>query len=134
MSHQLEGRDSTYWLKANRMPEGVGPGLYEGANKTGNSWHRVASRDSTTGRGASRGTGPYGSTGYGQVGTTGAESIFNDSDARVPQTVPFNSKIQRRDFDRLEQTFNPGPGTYQNVRKCAAFKNEYITKEDFQTR
>lgn len=102
MSHQLEGRDSTYWLKANRMPEGVGPGLYEGANKTGNSWNRVASRDSTTGRGASRGTGPYGSTGYGQVGTTGAESIFNDSDVRALATVPFNSKIQRADFDRLE--------------------------------
>lgn len=134
MSHQLEGRDSTYWLKANKMPEGVGPGLYEGANKTGNSWNRVASRDSTSGRGASRGTGPYGSTGYGQMGGTGAESIFNDSDARVAQSVPFNSKIQRADFDRLEQTFNPGPGTYQNVRKCAAFKNEYITKDDFQTR
>ena len=102
MSHQLENRDSTYWLKANKMPEGVGPGLYEGANKTGNSWNRVASRDSTTGRGLSRGAGPYGSTGYGPGATSGPESIFNDSDARGPPAIPFNSKIQRRDFDRLE--------------------------------
>jgi hypothetical protein len=114
------------------MPEAVGPGLYEGANKTGNSWNRVASRDSTSGRGASRGAGAYGSTGYGPAGISGGESIFNDSDVRAP--IPFNSKLHRADFDRLEQTFHPGPGTYQNVRKCAAFKNEYITKEDFQTR
>ena len=102
MSHQLENRDSTYWLKANRMPEGVGPGLYEGANKTGNSWNRVVSRESTTGRGASRGAGPYGSTGYGPAGGSGVESIFNDSDARGAVGVPFNSKIHRADFDRLE--------------------------------
>lgn len=85
------------------MPEGVGPGLYDGANKTGNSWNRVASRDSTTGRGASRGTAPYGSTGYGgTLGATGVESIFNDSDVRVVSVVPFNSKIKRADFDRIE--------------------------------
>lgn len=84
------------------MPAGVGPGLYEVANKTGNSWNRVASRDSTTGRGLSRGAGPYGSTGYPGGATSGPESIFNDSDARAAATVPFNCKIERRDFERLE--------------------------------
>ena len=50
------------------------------------------------------------------------------------KAAPFNSKIKRADHDRLEQKFNPGPGTYQNVRKCAAFKNDFITKQDFQAR
>ena len=92
MSYKLEERDSKYWLNASKMPKQVGPGFYEGANTTDNSWNRVISRDSNR-----------------MVMSRGNEksnvdaSYLGESDFRMHQgkNVPFNSKIERKDNDRL---------------------------------
>ena len=94
MSYKLDARDSK-WLKGNDMPSIVGPGSYEGANTTQNTWNRVQSRGSETG-----------------VPRT---SFYGESDFRSSNNVPFNSKINRDDYDKLNKKYNPGPGTYINV-------------------
>lgn len=125
MSYKLEERDSKYWLNASKMPKQVGPGFYEGANTTDNSWNRVMSRDSNR-MVMSR----------GNEKSTVDQSYYGESDYRQQQgkNVPFNSKIERKDNDRLAKQFNPGPGTYQNLQKSQAFKYDYITKDNVQDR
>ena len=54
-------------------------------------------------------------------------SVYGESDFRSTNNVPFNSKIQRDDYERLNSKYNPGPGTYINVQKSSAFKNDFIT-------
>ena len=53
---------------------------------------------------------------------------------RSTNNVPFNSKIQRDDYDRISKQYNPGPGTYINVQKSSAFKNDFITKANVAER
>lgn len=47
-----------------------------------------------------------------------------------PKTPAFNFRIGRQDRENLDRTFNPGPGTYQNVKKCEAFRYDFISKDD----
>jgi hypothetical protein len=51
-----------------------------------------------------------------------------ESDYRSTNNVPFNSKNPRDEHERLIKKYNPGPGTYINVQKSSAFKNDFITK------
>ena len=39
MAYQLESRDSQYWLYKAKESANVGPGVYEGANTTNNTWN-----------------------------------------------------------------------------------------------
>lgn len=48
----------------------------------------------------------------------------------APKTPAFNFRIGRQDRENLDRIFNPGPGTYQNVKKCEAFKYDFISKDD----
>jgi hypothetical protein len=113
MSYKLDTRDSK-WLKTNDMPRVVGPGSYEGANTTQNTWNRVASR--------------------GSDGGVPRTSIYGESDFRSSNNVPFNSKIHREDYDRLNRKFNPGPGAYANIQKNTGFKYDFITKQNVAER
>lgn len=94
MSYQLDTRESK-WLVQKDLSSAIGPGSYEGALTTQNTWGRVVSRGS--------GIGEH------------RNSIYGESDARSTNNVPFNSKINRDDYERLNKQYNPGPGTYINV-------------------
>ena len=92
----------------------MGPGSYEGANTTQNTWNRVQSRGSAI--------------------NDPRSSVYGESDMRSTNNVPFNSKINRDDYQRLGKQYNPGPGTYINVQKSSAFKNDFITKANVAER
>jgi len=59
-------------------------------------------------------------------------SIFQEQDVRNinGNAVPFNSRIERGDCERLGQKFNPAPGEYFHLKKSSAFKYDFITKEN----
>ena len=52
MSYKLDIRESKWLATGKSQPKNVGPGTYEGANTTQNTWNRVQSLET---RGASRG-------------------------------------------------------------------------------
>lgn len=61
-------------------------------------------------------------------------NVYGESDMRSTNNVPFNSKINRDDYQRLNKQYNPGPGAYINVQKSSAFKNDFITKSNVAER
>lgn len=81
MSYKLDTRDAK-WLDK-KHSTAVGPGSYEGANTTQNTWNRVKSRE-------------------GGMGET-RNSVYGESDFRSSNNVPFNSKINRDEHDRLSK-------------------------------
>ena len=81
MSYKLDTRDSA-WLSNNKPPN-VGPGSYEGANTTQNTWNRVKSREGAIAEPRS--------------------SVYGESDLRSTNNVPFNSKISRDEHQRLSK-------------------------------
>ena len=111
---KLDTRDSK-WLKQSDNV-GLGPGSYDGANTTMNTWNRQQSRGMSRGLDEARG------------------SYMGESDLRSINNVPFNSKIERKDYDKINQKYNPGPGTYINVQKTSAFKSDFITKDNINER
>lgn len=91
MSYKLDARDSKWLGSANDSCK-AGPGSYEGANTTQNTWNRVHSIGT---RGASR--GPEASRLGEHKG-----SIYDESDQRGRiNNAPFNSKINRGEQERL---------------------------------
>jgi hypothetical protein len=48
------------------------------------------------------------------------------------QLIPFNSKIDRDEPDRISMQYNPGPGAYAN--KTSSFKHEYVSKNQINER
>lgn len=43
------------------------------------------------------------------------------------QLIPFNSKIDRDEPDRISMQYNPGPGAYGN--KTNTFKHEFVSND-----
>ena len=128
MSYQLNERTSKSWLQPSKMPEKIGPGSYE---YSVNSWNRNVSRDAKT-RVISRGTDQS-----SIMDPNGKSSMYGESDVRdtaAKQKVPFNSRIERGDCEKMGQTFNPAPGTYQNISKTGTFKYDFITRESVAER
>lgn len=41
--------------------------------------------------------------------------------------IPFNSKIDRDEKEKLSQQFNPGPGSYGT--KNSSFKYDFVTRD-----
>lgn len=123
MSYKLDVRESK-WLNGgnNKQTAKIGPGSYEGANTTQNTWNRVGSQET---REASRGAEI---SGLGEA----RGSFYGESDIRnsTGKNAPFNSRIERADHERLAKQYNPGPGAYINVQKSSAFRNDFITKEN----
>lgn len=90
MSHQLRARDSTYWIHNNQNKNTVGPGSYENqAVKTGGNWN----------------TNPAAIAGGDSKGVNSAmDSHYTNnpkSEMGKRQLIPFNSKIDRDEPDRI---------------------------------
>ena len=91
MSYQLQARDSTYWLNKKDNKKNIGPGTYEVGSKTQNQWNSNPSQYNE-----SRGMNSAMNTGGDDLYQTNPKSEF----ARR-QLIPFNSKIDRDEPDRI---------------------------------
>ena len=89
MSHQLKARDSTYWIHNNPNKNVVGPGTYDNNVKTANHWN----------------TNPNQSAANESKGNQSAmDSHYTNnpkSEMGKRQLIPFNSKIDRDEPDRI---------------------------------
>ena len=122
MSHTLKDRDSA-WLNHGRQSDNVGPGMYEGAQKTDNAWNqkrtsKVSRRDTHTAASSTvpaRDRGQVASNFMNMQASAGLTSSVlgggteSQTDKRS-SVVAFNSNCQREGI--FKPNYNPGPGTY----------------------
>ena len=122
MSHQLKARDSTYWLHNNKNKATIGPGTYDtGAAKTANHWNtnpNNGNANESKGMNSAMDNSQYANNPKSEMGKR--------------QLIPFNSKIDRDEPDRISMQYNPGPGAYAN--KTSSFKHEFMTKDQINQR
>ena len=91
MSHQLKARDSTYWIHNNKNKNTIGPGTYDNQNmKTANHWNTNPAN-----------TGANDSKGINSAMDNSQYANNPKSEMGKRQLIPFNSKIDRDEPDRI---------------------------------